>query len=198
MITFHVQPRFRKHFQKYEESIYQLYEYMDNLIENTNDYYLQVDFDVISDQNQPYEYDAYTIIHTWNTNHFPAYSSIYVCPEEFQSKKHFYYTILHELFHALGIMHVPDRNVRWLNLINQEKHLYVGNGTKSRAICRYSQMMNRSCHAIPLQSDEDHMTDFHHLTPLIKDVFSSPLHYRVSPVTIGLLEDYGYRMKQTI
>ena len=192
MITFHLQPSFRIRFRKYEKIIYQLYEYIETILKNPQECKLQVDFDLISNQNQPFEYDAYTMINAWNRNHFPTHSTIYMCPDGFQSKKHFYFTMLHELFHALGIMHIPNHNIRWSKLIDQEKKIYVGNGSDSKAIYYYSQSMHQKCECIPLQVDDDSMTNFHHLTPKIKDVFSSPLHYNISLVTLGLLEDYGY------
>lgn len=192
MITFHLQPSFRNRYRKYENTIYQLYEYIETVLKNPLECKLQVDFDLMSNQNQPFEYDAYTVIKDWNSNNFPAYSTIYMCPEGFQSKKHFYFTMLHELFHALGIMYLPNQNIRWSKLIDQEKQMYVGNGLNSKAIFYYSQFMHKKCKCIPLQIDDDSLTNFHHLTPKIKDVFSSPLHYNVSLVTLGLLEDYGY------
>lgn len=199
MITFHLQPSIRSRFRRYENTIHQLYEYIETILENSFSCNLRVDFDFMPNQNQPYEYDAYTIIHSWNHDDFPSHSTIYICPDGFQSKKHFYFTMLHELFHALGIMYIPKQNIRWSKLIDQEKNQYVGNGTNSKAIYYYSQLLKQKCEYIPLDMDDnDSMTTFHHLTPKIKDVFSSPLHYNISPITLGLLEDYGYSINYKI
>lgn len=193
MITFTLSQTFKAKYQKQQDLIYTLYNYLDTILYNASDYDLSVHFDLMTNQHELDQYDAYTIINQWNSNHFPRQSTIFVA--EFVSKKHFYYTLLHELFHALGLMHISE-NIRWNTLINKNTHEYIGK-KNSKAIFYYSQRMKKKKTAIPLQksSNPDTFTDFHHLTESIKDVFSSPLYYTISPITLGLLDDYGYQIK---
>ena len=64
------------------------------------------------------------------------------------------------------------------------------------AIFYYQKQTHTNKTTIPLQKSdtEDALTDYHHLTKSIKDVFSSPLYYTISPITLGLLHDYGYNI----
>jgi len=194
MIAFKVSNAFKTKFKKHEDLMYTLYNYIHTIIDNSCKYNLFVHFDLVSTQHEQEQYDAYTVIHEWNHNDFPKHSTIYVA--DFVSKKHFYYTLLHELFHALGLMYIPGKNTRWNNLINIPTHEYIGK-ENSKAIYYYQKSTNTNKTTIPLQKSDnsDTFTDYHHLTESIKDVFSSPLYYTISPITLGLLDDYGYNIK---
>ena len=193
MITFTLSQTFKTKYQKHEELIYKLYNYLDTILCDTLQYDLSVHFDLMTNQHERDHYDAYTVINKWNSNHFPKQSTIFVA--DFVSRKHFYYTLLHELFHALGLMYLPE-NIRWNTLIDKTTHEYIGK-KNSKALFYYSKHSKTTKQAIPLQKspNPDAFTDYHHLTESIKDVFSSPLHYTISPITLGLLDDYGYNIR---
>jgi hypothetical protein len=193
MITFQVSTSFKIKYKNQEKLLYRLYEYLDTILRDSLQYNLSVHFDLMTNQYELDQYDAYTIINEWNPNNFPKKSTIYVA--DFVTKKHFYYTLLHELFHALGLMYIPGTNVRWNTLIDKISKEYIGK-KNSKAIFYYCKRFKTNKNSIPLQksSNPDTLTDYHHLTESIKDVFSSPLYYTISPITLGLLDDYGYNI----
>lgn len=194
MITFQFTQRFKTTFQKYESQLHTIYEYVHNLFVNANQYNLRVHFDLMTTQHELEQYDAYTTIQSWNENLFPKSSNIYVA-DTFSSKKHFCYTLLHEILHALGLMYLPTINKRWNRMINAYTKQYIGPSEKqSIAIQYYKKLHAKQAKTIPLfkEINNDTYSDYHHLCKEIHDVFSSPLHYNISPVTLGLLQDYGY------
>jgi hypothetical protein len=201
MITFCTSDSFKEVFRPYQKLLFNVYDYFQNIFADPLQYSTTVHFDLIKNQHELHDFDAYTIIEQWTSEKYPLKSIIYVTTE-FCSRKHFYYTLIHEMLHALGLMYVPALNTRWNKMIDMKNNIYIG--PKNRYSIAIHHYLDKKHTCIPLDVCSNHsntksttntMTDYHHLTANICDVFSSPLHYNITPITLGLLSDYGYELK---
>ena len=176
------------------ESIFQnVYHFIDMFFKTTikKELNLTVLFDIAKDVHADIE--AFTEINSHHSNFLPSHSTISFSSSFFlernHTKKYIYYIILHEMIHALGIAYQPHS--KWSSFLNKDTNEYVfTNPKRSIAIKRYhAKYPSRKSIGIPLDDAEDTFSNCQHLKG-IRDVFSSPIYMSVSPITLGILEDF--------
>lgn len=146
---------------------------------------------------QPIQLNILFDIDNTLSSDFHAYTEILESKEQFPTKakicfhkstktckkRLFYYIILHESFHALGLM--LSSHTKWKTLLDVQNKVYTG---------KHACSLFKG--PIPLCVDDEDMTHFNHVSGY-KDFFSESIYYRISPCTIAMLKDYGYKIHES-
>lgn len=168
--------------QKHIHSMIHVFEYLNHIIIKPK--ILKVHFRIGYDN----DYDASTNIIQGNSKMFPIESVIHIMKHTLiYDKKYFMFMILHEMFHALGLM--KSIHTKWKSLIHLKTHTYIGKHANKkfkhdRKLKLYFEKDN------PCSSD-NHLSD-------VRDFFSATVYERISPVSLYLLKDYGYEIYEKI
>lgn len=183
MILFNFQESCIPFVKKKEHIFMKAYDCINKIIISPRILHVMFDFD--NSLSSKSNILAYTQINNSNIDYFPINASIFFHLQINKTKnKELYYILIHELFHALGLM--KSNYTKWMSFIDKENNIYTGT-------------FSNKCFGKPIpvyfDKKDDGTSNYNHLCGY-KDFFSETIHYNINKCSLLLLKDYGYEINE--